>query len=312
LVASANGILRALNCDEVKSIGFDKAYQDTIKKMRDIKEGKKRSILNTGLDKFDEVVALSEKKMICIAAQKKVGKTRFTVDLIDRIIGNNKDVAVQWFSLEMLSDELVRCFISRKVKLTDKQLMGKGHTLTDFEMNHIEAAYEYFKKYPIEFIDEPVNVFNICSRFERFAEKHKGKLPILVIDNLGLIKPHIENSNLYEDDIARMLKNLRDITGGIIIFLHHLTKESESKWNKETAYEPKTTHIRGSSRIADFSNQILLLHRPDHYSDLVEEAKAKGLDIKGIFQVDVAANRDGSEEKIIFRHQIQHCLFEEK
>jgi replicative DNA helicase len=121
----------------------------------------------------------------------------------------------------------------------------------------------------------------------------------------------MKESLQFEDDVARMFKNLRDTTGGIIILLHHLTKESESKWNKAEGYEPKLIHIRGSSRISDFANQVLLLHRPDHYDDLVEIAKMAGKNIHGAFQVDVAANRDGEEKKIQFKHELAFCHFSE-
>ena len=96
--------------------------------------------------------------------------------------------------------------------------------------------------------------------------------------------------------------------------LHHLTKESESKWNKDSGYEPKLTHIRGSSRISDFANQVILLHRPDNYDDLIEQARMQGkLDkIDGLFIVDIAANRDGEMNKISFDHNIKHCWFNER
>jgi replicative DNA helicase len=110
-----------------------------------------------------------------------------------------------------------------------------------------------------------------------------------------------------------MFKALRDSTNSTIFAVHHLTKESESKWNKEAGYEPKINHIRGSSRIADFANQVILLHRPDNYDDIMEEARRAGKEkqLRGLFIVDIAANRDGDTGKIIMRHDIAHCFFHE-
>jgi len=313
LLEASNQALKELNSEEVEAVEFSKAYRQTLNQIKLVQEGKANTLLLTGNKRFDEVASLSAKKLITIAAQKKIGKSRFMVDLMQRLVANHpKEVAIQWFSLEMKSEELIRCFISRMMDLTDKQLMGKGYKLSDFELSHIESLMKYFDKYPIEFIDEGVNVFNICSKFERFAERHAGKIPICVIDNLGLIQPHIKDAIACDDDMARMLKTCRDNTGGIIFVLHHLTKESESKWNKETGYEPRTTHIRGSSRIADFSNQVILLHRPDHYKDLVEEAKAQKVDISGKFVVNIAENRDGESDRIVMNHKIQFCKFSEE
>lgn len=312
MLDECNKMLTDLNAEEVSAMDFKKAYQETIDRIQLIKDGKLNLLLTTGNKQFDEVASLSPKKLITVAASKKVGKSRWMVDLAQRLISNNpKDIAIQWYSLEMKSEELIRCFISRMMNLTDKQLMGKGYQITDFEMNHIKSLIKYFEQYPIEFIDENVNIYNICSKFERFAERNPGKTPICIIDNLGLIKPHIHDQLASDDDMARMLKTLRDNTGGLIFVVHHLTKESESKWNKDAGYEPKTTHVRGSSRIVDFSNQVILLHRPDHYPDLVEQARAMNQHIEGKFVVNIAENRDGDSARIIMNHKIQYCNFSE-
>jgi replicative DNA helicase len=100
---------------------------------------------------------------------------------------------------------------------------------------------------------------------------------------------------------------LRDKTNGIIILIHHLTKEVDSKWNKETGYEPKLAHIRGSKRLVDCPNQIILLHRPDFYSDLVAEDAS----CVGLFLAFLEVNRDGKTGVIKYQHQIDYSIFTE-
>lgn len=299
---------------DTKSVSFSEAYRNAVTAIREIHEGKTRSMLSTAQPLFDKTVSLSKSKYILVAAQKKIGKSRYMVDLIDKVINNNTNIAIQWYSFEMQSDEMIRCFISRRVSLTDRELMSRNYTLKDHEIEAVESAMNYFEKYPIEFIDEPCDVFQISSKFERFCESNQDKHCICVIDNLGLIRPHINEQTAFEDDVARIVKNLRDKTKSTIFMLHHLTKESESKWNKESGYEPKMTHIRGSSRIVDFANQVILLHRPDNYDDLVEMAKINGQinKIKGLFVIDVAANRDGEINKIACDHNIKYCVFNER
>jgi replicative DNA helicase len=313
LAEHVNLQIREINSSDVKVTSFKEAYKKTISNIRDINEGRTRSGLLTGHNNFDLKVSISENKMILIAAQKKIGKSRFIVDLIDRLCNRNENIAIQWYTFEMRSEELIRCFISRKVRLTEHQLLGKNYKLSTDEVSKVEAAANFFDKYPIEFIDETMNIFGITSKFESFKHKNPNKHCICVVDNLGLIKPHIPDQLAFEDDVARMFKSLRDSTNSTIIAVHHLTKESESKWNKEGGYEPKINHIRGSSRIADFANQVILLHRPDNYDDLMQEAKAHGKEkqIKGLFIVDVAANRDGDAGKVIMRHELQYCMFHE-
>lgn len=316
MAETLNVALMKVQSTHVLPISFKNAYKGTLDEIREIYYGHKIPMIYTGHDKFDSVVALSKKKYILLAAQKKIGKTRFMVDMVDRIINNNSDVAIQFFSMEMTYDELIRCFMSRKTKIEDRIIMGKNKDLklTQSQLQEIEIAAEYFDKYPIEIIDKQMNIFQITSKFTSFVKANPEKTCICVIDNLALIKPHIDNDVQFEDDVARMLKQCRDETEGIIIMLHHLTKESESKWNKDSGYEPKVTHIRGSSRLVDLANQVILLHRPDQYPDLVEQAinAGKGDQIRGLFVVDVALNREGSSEKIIMRHQLAFSQFEEK
>jgi replicative DNA helicase len=108
-----------------------------------------------------------------------------------------------------------------------------------------------------------------------------------------------------------MLKDLRDKTGALIIVLHHLSKESEGKFNVTEQYAPKVTHIRGSSRLADFANKVLLLHRPEMYRDVVKHYDKEGKShlIIGRMEVNCALNRNGDTGIIDLRHQIEYCNF---
>lgn len=312
LLNEANSLLTDLNAAEVSSIGFKDAFRKAVQNIKEIRAGKTISLLQTGHDRFDDVVSLGLKQILMIAAQKKIGKTRFLVHLMDKLVEHNmNNVAIQWYSFEMQSDEMIRLFLGRKMSLTDKQMLGINYQLTDDQISRMEAMESSFKSYPIDFVDESANIFGIASRFERYADANRGKVPVLVIDNLGLIKPHANNDNQNEDEIARTLKDLRDKTGALIIVLHHLNKESEGKFNITEMYRPKVNHIRGSSRLVDFANKVLLLHRPEFYQDVVKHYAKSGEEylINGLFEVNCALNRNGDTGIIDFRHDLAYCLF---
>jgi len=314
LLNETNSALIDLNSSEVAAVSFKQSHRDAVKQIRSIAQGNGISILRTGHVKLDDTLSLGAKQIIMIAAQKKQGKTRFLVHLIDRLVVHNQnDIAVQWYSFEMQSDEMIRLYISKKIGLTDKQLMSINYKLTPEELTKIEATASLFDKYPVDFVDETTDIFKICSRFERFADSKKGKIPVLVIDNLGLIRPHDKNPNTQDDEVARMLKDLRDKTGALIIVLHHLSKESEGKFNVTEMYAPKVTHIRGSSRIVDFANKVMLLHRPEMYRDVVKhfEKEGKGHLVHGRMEVNIALNRNGETGIIDLKHHLAYCNFED-
>lgn len=312
LLTEANSALVDLNSSEVSAKSFRSSLQEAVKSIRSIAQGTVVSLLKTGHKHIDDLISFGKKQIILIAAQKKQGKTRFLVHLIDRLVQYNKqDIVVQWYSFEMQADEMIRLYISKRMGLTDKQLQGINYNLTEDELNRIEATTTHFSDYPIEFVDETLDIFKICSKFERFSDANRGKIPVLVIDNLGLIKPHLKNEVQNDDDVSRMIKDLRDKTGALIIVLHHLSKESEGKYNVTEQYAPKVTHIRGSSRIADFANKVLLLHRPEMYRDVVKHAEKEGKEhlIIGRMEVNCALNRNGDTGVIDLRHQIEYCNF---
>ena len=314
LLNMTNSKLVDLNSSEVSARSFKQSHRDAVRNIRNVAQGNGVSLLKTGHTRFDDVASLGPKQIFMIAAQKKQGKTRFLVHLIDRLILHNKaDIAVQWYSFEMQSDEMIRLYLSKKLGLTDKQLMSINYQLTEEELNKIEGTAAQFDDYPVEFVDETTDIFKICSRFERFADANKGKIPVLVIDNLGLIKPHLKNDIQNDDDVARMLKDLRDKTGALIIPLHHLSKESEGKFNVTEMYAPKVTHIRGTSRIVDFANKVALLHRPEMYRDVVKhfEKEGKGWQVHGRMEVNIALNRNGDTGIIDLRHHLAYCNFED-
>lgn len=314
ILTETNSLIIDLNSSDISSKSFKQSYRETIKSIRNIAKGNQTYLLRTGHKRFDDIVSLGPKQIIMLAAQKKQGKTRFLVHLMDRLIQHNKlDIDVQWFTFEMQADEMCRLFISKKLGLNDKQQLSINYTLTEDEINRMEAASSMFDSYPIDFVDETADIFKICSKFERFAGTRKGKIPVLVIDNLGLIKPHSKNDNQNDDDIARMLKDLRDKTNALIIVLHHLSKESEGKFNVSELYRPKVTHIRGSSRIVDFANKVLLQHRPEMYKDVVKHFQKEGKEhlIRGLMELDCALNRNGDTGVIDFRHYLEYCNFED-
>lgn len=296
-----------LQTSEIKTVSIIDACYKSYEEIDDINEGRRVSFLKTGCPEFDSLVSISRGKFILISAGAKIGKTRYVIDLISKLITNNDNIFVQWDTFEMTPNELVKGFISRQTQMSTYKLDGKGGKMKDYEMEQIKNASNYISKYPIEFIGDHLTITSICAKFIKFCGLHKNATNILIIDNLAYIKMDIKDQGQFEDNIAKSLVELRDKTNGIIILIHHLTKEVDSKWNKETGYEPKLAHIRGSKRLVDCPNQIILLHRPDFYSDLVAEDAS----CVGLFLAFLEVNRDGKTGVIKYQHQIDYSIFTE-
>lgn len=278
--------------DKLESI-FDTLSDKQIKHMQDsisktINEiegyhsGSDISYIKTGIRIFDEHVFLAPKMILGIAASRGAGKTRYLIRLIKSILTLNdpKNIAVLWYSMEDSDTKIIRLFAAPKVGLNDQQMQSKNYKLSTSEIESITGEINKFSNYNIDFINEQDDMATMSRNFTRFMKKHDGKTCFLLIDNVMLIDDLYNskggNQLQIEDSIAanlRKIVNKAETNGhkAIIIFLHHMTKEMESRSNSEEAYRPKLVHMKGSTRFADIANAVILLNNPGLHKDLVKK-----------------------------------------
>jgi hypothetical protein len=125
ILNNINNDIMELQTTGTKTTSFGNACLRALEDIRDINDGKKQSYLKTGNARFDELVALSAGKFLLVASLAKIGKSRWVIDLADRLISNNERVNIQWYSFEMKASEVLNCFIGRKLKLDNYVLSGK-------------------------------------------------------------------------------------------------------------------------------------------------------------------------------------------
>ena len=281
--------------------------------------------LVTGNDKFDRIVTLSINNILLLAGGKGSAKSRFTLFLIDRVLKMNDDASVMWLNFEMASITMAQLLVTRRTGLSTKQISRKGYKLSEEEIQAINKAIEDISSYDMEFCSKPMTIGEICNEFKKFCSRRKGRRNILVIDNLGLILSSANKNQIDVDEyIAKKIVQLREETEALIIPIHHLTKEQGVRTNIKNAYAPKIEDIRGSTRIPDYANQVILIHKPSNFKDLVAQEELKGTYtnkagvtinrakvIKDLIILDVAKNRDDNQEYIRFTSNLGHCRFKE-
>ena len=281
--------------------------------------------LVTGNEKFDRIVTLSVNNILLLAGGKGSAKSRFTLFIIDRVLKMNENVSVMWLNFEMSSVTMVQLLVARRTGFTTKQISRKGHKLEEDDIKAINKAIEDISDYDMEFCSKPMTIGEIFNEFKKFCSHRKDKRNILVIDNLGLILSNANKNQIDVDEyIAKKIVQLREETGALIIPIHHLTKEQGVRTNIKNAYAPKIEDIRGSTRIPDYAKQVILIHKPSNFKDLVTQEELKGTYtnkagvtinrakvIKDLIILDVAKNRDDSQEYIRFTSNLGHCRFKE-
>jgi len=258
------------------------AVKETIKYIEDRASGLVLPFLKSGHEKFDTTFGLEQRQIIVIAGQKGHMKSKFTMDLLEGIDEHNDDIACLWYSMEEKASKLIRGKLSRELQIEDKRLTSKSTSkLNDEELTDIHRLSEEFMKQDIIYVEKTSSIEGIRANFKAFCKKRPDKLNILVVDNFGLInKPAIQNSNDADDYVSKKFVDIRDETNGLIIIVHHLSKAQLNRLNIENGYRPREEDVRGSARILDYSNSVILVNMPGKYKDLVQQEKEKNIHLE--------------------------------
>lgn len=330
-------IFETLNDQQVKHM--KSSVDKTLSEIYSYSTGEKLSYIKTGIRIIDEYVYLAPKFILGIAAPRGCGKTRYLIHLIRNIFENNDkdDIAALWYSMEDSDSKIIRLFAAPSTGLTDNQMQSKGYKLSENELGRVTAAINRFSNYNIDFVNEQDSMNKITRKFNQFMRKHNNKTCFLIIDNIMLIDDLYSskdgNQTSIEDRIAASMRNIvnkADKRGhnAIIIFLHHMTKEMESRANSEEAYRPKLNHMKGTTRFADICNAVILLNNPGMHKDLIKrhlslpDIKCLNSDgttklvkrsvlLQNLLISEVAKNRDGEmsdDNKAVHRDVVDFGL----
>ena len=276
---------------------------DSVKKsyasIMSIIQGDKKNYFKTGSPKFDEIISFSP-GVFLMAGASGIGKTSFLCNTMYNLINNNDNIGIYWNCIDHdTSDVIVRKWMSRSLFLSDKQLTGKGYKLTASQQEEIMNLRMSMENYDIVFNEKPDYIANIGKKFEIFCKKRAtNDLNVLVIDNVMRLRDHSLNKpqNEKDDLIANGIADIRKFTknyNSMIIYLHHFNKEQTSQLNFNDGYRPTEDHLKGSSRLRDIAEVIILLNRPGNYDKLLSEYPDKKDILEKMFILEVTKNSLG-------------------
>ena len=255
-------------------ISFDDALENTVKEIGELENGKKAFYM-TQWDKFNTIVSLPKNNILLISGDKQSAKSNFVIALEQTLLENNSDIMFLHFTMEEPKEKVIRRLFSSKVGLSDNKIRCINYTHTKDDIDNLIIARDFFRSsnYDINFIERKITLKDFKMYVYKSYEiaKEKKKELIVIVDNLGLIdEPSIKDDIAKENIIAGELITLRDDTKALFIIVHHLVKSNINKYAIIDGYRPREEYIRGSSRIPDYANQVILVNKPKKYSDLME------------------------------------------
>ncbi|MBC2850493.1 MULTISPECIES: replicative DNA helicase [unclassified Cetobacterium] len=250
--------------------------------------------ISTGFKHFDEMTSgFHPSDLVILAARPSMGKTAFALNLaLNAAMKSGKGVLV--FSLEMSSSQLLQRLLAIEAGIGLQKI--RNGFLGEDDWGKLGIASGKLANAEINIADVPnVNVLEIRSIARRL--KAAGKLDIIVIDYLQLIKGSSGKSDNRQQEISDISRSLKGIARELdipIIALSQLSRAPEQRADRR----PMLSDLRESGAIEQDADMVVFLYRDDYYNDESEQ--------KGITEVIIGKQRNGPVGTVSLRffHEI--------
>ena len=279
---------------DVRDVGFF----DVLDKFNALQNNKDafRGVM-TGFFRLDRLTnGLQKSDLIVIAARPGVGKTSFTMNIVEyAAVYGGKVCAV--FSLEMPTVQIKQRLICANANVSmASALSGK---LKDPDWKRLAAAQDRLSKSRISIDDcAKITPAEILSKCRRIKAKHGGKLDLIMIDYLQLM--HASDSRKSENrvqEVASITRDLKCMAKELdvpVLALSQLRRPDKGEKKSPQLYD-----LRESGAIEQDADLVMFIDRPDvGLSD--DELQQKQI-VKGTAYLTIAKNRHGGLDKIPLR-----------
>ena len=217
---------------------------------RSIKE-KKSLDLYTGFFDLDALTdGLHNGELTVIGARPGVGKTTFALQVAERIATKGKNVA--YISLEMSEEQIIQKILSKRTRVNSRKI--RNGDLTQDEIDKIGLACAEVSQLPIVILTKANTIQQI--EIETRRMKNKGKLDLLVIDYLQLVR-NVGNFKSREQEVADISRTLKLLSLELEIPIIALCQLNRNACKNE----PTLADIRESGSIEQDADNVIFLYQ---------------------------------------------------
>ena len=231
-----------------------------------------------------------------VGARTHTGKTTLSLSLLHNIINSDQGANPLYFSMEMRDDEIAQRMICIEAGVDHTKF--KDGNLTEQNMRDIAYACKKIESQNDYYIESSSNlsIAQVQSKIKKYV-KHHG-VNIVFVDYLTKIRAagSYANKHLEVDAVSKGLQSIALELNVPIICLAQLNRSSA----KRTDPRPTITDFRESGSIEEDADCVILMHRPDLYSDQKP----------GITEISIVKNRLMSQYGMI-DYQLVNGKFKE-
>ena len=254
--------------------------------------------ISSGFSDFDQMTSgFHPSDLIILAARPAMGKTAFALNLaLNAAMKSKKGVLL--FSLEMSSSQLLQRLLSIEAGIGLQKI--RNGFLDPDDWGKLGLASMKLSNSEINIADlSNVNVLEIRAIARRL--KAAGKLDMIIIDYLQLIKGNSTRGDNRQQEISEISRALKGIARELdipIIALSQLSRATEQRADRR----PMLSDLRESGAIEQDADMVMFLYRDDYYNEDSED--------KGLTEVIIGKQRNGPVGTIKLRFFHEYTRFE--
>lgn len=225
------------------------------------------AVIKSGFIDLDSMITgFRPGALTVIAARPAMGKTALGVNIMTHAAFVEK-IPVAFFSLEMTADELVYRVLSSEASIDGNAIRRK--VLSDCEWQRLLDAAEKLSSAKV-YIDETAGI-DIGRLKERALRMHRQYgIKLIIVDYLQLVTFSGKRAQTREQEVAAVSRGLKEIAKTInvpVIALAQLKRDVESRADKR----PLMSDLRESGAIEQDADNVVFIHREDHYKQTGEK-----------------------------------------
>lgn len=256
----------------------------------------------TGYSDLDKVLTgLHKSDLILIGARPAMGKTSFALNLARNVavIGKRRTLM---FSLEMTKEQLAMRVLSTEARVNSAKM--RTGELDGEDWQRLGIATNALSDVELYFDDtSSITVPEMKARIRRLRD-----VECVIIDYLGLIRPagRVENRVQAVSEITRELKLMAKDLAIPVIVCAQLSRGTEGRGG---SHRPQLSDLRESGSIEQDADIVLMLYRPDYYSNDEEQDAENEQKMANRAEIIVAKNRHGPTDTVEMVWDADHTLF---
>jgi len=284
---------------ELKAITFEKLedsartdekamdeYLDRV--LEDAEKGGIKSI-STGIMELDEALngGFKPGKLICIAARPGIGKTALATNIA--LSAAEKGNRVQYFSIELLRQELIDRFVCIRSGLNTKTVATKIYTAE--QSDKLMEALNYLRQATMTLETNTRSSWEVVENAIRKEHRLKG-LKVAVVDYIQQFYIRSKKMNSRSEELTEIAERAKaialelEITVVMVAQLNRGAEESDD-------YKPKMSHLKDSGGLEQAADFVGILHdaKEDFHVALTVVKNRNGVNGTMKIRADLSTNK---------------------